>query len=239
MAITNVQFVPGAIIDKATMKTELDRVRGWVNSDGALVIADIQGGEVTHQHVYRPELFGFPKRSIESVVQHVYDRHFGINLDNAGRIPRLVLRQERETIFLRFLSDNDEHFLGNMQGRIRVRAVTAEVEIAVSWMCTTSYDFVASAEVYPNEGGDFVLALRNVDTGVETVLTESIREIYPRHDASGVDIEVNTYSTGAYVESLAKGDYDVYLKYRRNDANAEITQVIVFDQNCVAQVHSN
>ncbi len=238
MPIVPVAFVDLAIITRALMKAELDKVRAWLNHDATFLIADVIDAEITHHHIYKPDLHPFPRESAEGTFQSVYDRHFGIDLDNAGLHDRLALRQVRQTIFLRFLSDDDSHFLGKMQARVRVQSTTGDVEVSASWACTATYDYTVSALIYPDPGGEFVLAYRDVATGVETILTESIREMYPRRDASGVTHNVNTYDTGAYIEGLAKGDYDVYVKYQREGASADLTQVVMFDQNFVAEVHT-
>jgi hypothetical protein len=251
MPFTPTPFVAGAKITAALVLAELAAVRTWLR-DG-IVVGDIDDDALNETHVYRTETFGFPKGATEGQTQDLYERQRGVSdgvpqyafnglvvLLTPGAPRSMRVFPDRELIFLNHLF-NEEHRLPNLQARIVLDAIS-DVEVSASWYAVTQYDNVlVGAPLHPEGAGNFVIVAVNVDTGNETLLSETYRRINATYDTATEDDghEDNHFSTGSEFEDLAAGTYDIGVRYRRDNADLAITQVIIYPTGLRIAVHKH
>lgn len=245
MPIVPVPFVSGDAITEALMLTELNRVRGWI--DTGMVAGDITDQTLDFTRVYRPETYGFPKQNSEGTTQEVYEDHSAAVIEAStaasalgpatpgdGQHPARALRG-RTSIFPTYLLADDSFIVPDMARRV-VLDVTSEVEVNATWEASSQYDFNA-APAYPDPAGQFRL-VRRILAGTKTAIPGTARRLNVNILLSGQSGQGghNVFSTGSSV-TLTPGVYDIWLEYLPNSVVAAVEQVIIGTRSIVVEVH--
>lgn len=248
MPIVPVPFVSGDAITEALMLTELNRVRGWI--DTGMVAGDITDQTLDFTRVYRPETYGFPKQNSEGTTQEVYEDQEAVIeastastaqgstdvsfTDGEGQHPARALRG-RTSIFPTYLLADDSFIVPDMARRV-VLDVTSEVEVNATWEASSQYDFNA-APAYPDPAGQFRL-VRRILAGTKTAIPGTARRLNVNILLSGQSGQGghNVFSTGSSV-TLTPGVYDIWLEYLPNSVVAAVEQVIIGTRSIVVEVH--
>ncbi|MCK5711081.1 MAG: hypothetical protein KAI25_00025 [Hyphomicrobiaceae bacterium] len=258
MPISFTNFNDGDPMTRAAVKTELDRMRNFLNK--GFVPADIAAEAINETHIYRPETYGFPVDGTQSVFGEMYERHHGndgpsyvpiadiLIFDAAGAVgsppgdPFWKTRQDRESIFMSHLDTDEAAVVPGTGCRISIDA-TGDLDVTMGFSATTQYDAKdAAALYYPEAAGYFVLVYRNVGTGVAVDGLGSRRDEYARYVSNGGGGPVLperhhqcTHETGMFIPDLGPGLYDIYLEYRRDGADTTLSQIVVSVRNIVIE----
>jgi len=239
MGITPVAFVAGAPILAADVLTELNRIRGWINT--GIVAGDLVAGSVVRTAIYRPETLGYPTQRTVAPLQELYE-------DGAGAIERTVASygagggalneratRERSSIFVQHLLVDEAWVVPHMGRRVFLGSA-ATVEVCANWRARTQLDWNAGPEA-PDVAGQFRLVYRAIG-GAKTAVAGTARRLNVDTKASGAAdrLGVCAYSTGMVI-SLSAGTYDIWLEYLRNGAAAAVEQVIIGTRSIVVEIH--
>ncbi len=242
MGITFTKPANGDPMTRALIKTELDRMRNYLNK--GIVLADIADDSLNETHIYRPETYGFPIEGTQSIFGEMYGRHHAID-EQAGHAVEATSvqnegvfwkeRRERESIFTAHLSNAETAIVPGTSVPVVVDS-PSDVDVSCQFSATNQYD-ASGGVFYPDIAGFFVLVYRDRTTGVALDGAGSRRDMPARWAAGGGSLRSprRTYETG-FAVSLSPGLYDIYLEYRRNAASPDITQVVASVRNIVVEL---
>lgn len=239
------------VITTSAFQTELDRARDWVNDD--MLAADVDAGSLDETHIYRPDIFGFPKQSSEGQLQVQAENRVGQHAppffyDSAnGSITGAPARsRERFSIFLNSLDQNERFEIAQTYRRVVLDSIS-DVDVGYSMEITTrTDDTVATAAVtHPATAGRLEMVYRNVATGTSTLISDTSRRINSKHITATVagagtspeEVGGLSYHARSSLEDLPAGTYDFWVRYVRNGADLNIEQVIIGTASILVEVH--
>lgn len=239
------------VITAAAFNAELDRARTWVN-DGVLA-ADVVAETLNETHIYRPDVYGFPKQSADGQLQVQAENRTGQHappffFDSAdGSISGTPARsRERFSIFLNALDLNERFEIAQTFRRVVLDSIS-DVDVGFSMEITTrTNDTVATvATTHPATAGRLEMVYRNVDAGTSTLITDTSRRINVKHIAATVagpgtspeEVGGLCYHARSSLQDLPPGTYDFWVRYVRNGASLDIEQVIIGTSNVVIEIH--
>jgi hypothetical protein len=230
MSITPLTFTNGTIITQAAIRTELDRVKNWLN--GTVLAADIQSATLSKLHIHRPDTAGFPKENIEGQTQQVTELSNGLNEPTPmpsfdGSFSTVVTADmvtDQYTAFLDAMLPDDRF---RMVSKRVALFETSDVEFVCTFFAGTTNDNSAADTA---NAGHFRLRYQEVSSSTVADVPGSIRKLNPSAtiNVSGVDTFENGYfEMIGMLEDLAEGVYDFWLEYRRNGAGVALGQVTI------------
>lgn len=242
MPITPGTFTPGDLITENAVRTELDKIKTWLNTSLRLTATDVLDGSVSKFNVHPPAVSGFPKENIEGEVQQVLEQV--VALEDATPMPSLgasystVLAADaitgHFTIFLNNLLEGDKFIV---MGKRFTLFGASHVEFSANFWASTTNDNSSADDV---NAGNLRLNYREVGTTTTTTVPGSVRKLNPT--SSGAVSGVTTDDHGQYdmigmVESLAAGTYDVWLEYQLGSASTGLGQVTVVLPTIMIETH--
>lgn len=226
-------FANDTVIDPVLVAAEFTGIAVWLN--GGVLVGDITGASIRSEHIFRPEITGFPKNGSEGQLQAAYEQHHGLNEEfkdgsrtSAGAMDLAPWRNRRSM----FLGGGRMPFkIADAAKRLFIDA-PHNVEIRSSFWATTQYnDEVAVPPVYPDNAGEFVVRYKEVGTTTTVTLNETRRFLQPYATVSAgsstTKIPTGHYSARGCVLALAAGTWDFWLEYQRQGASLAIEQVII------------
>jgi hypothetical protein len=237
MGITPNTFSNGDLLTEASVRTELDRVKAWIN--GGVVVGDINSAVLAKEHVYKTETAGYPKNNTEGQQQQVLENLNGLNeptpypmlRGSSGIIVAIDQIEETRTVFLEHMLDGDRFILETM--RVEVFN-TADVEIVVTCFAGTTND---NSSVDDANAGNLRVRYKAIG-GSETTVAGSIRKVPVSDEFSAILLakESSMFEMLGYVEGLAAGTYDFWLEYQRGGASTGLGQVTVAQPTILIEV---
>lgn len=238
MGITPIPFVAGTAIVDSEVRTELDRVRNWVNT--GIVAGDIDASSINPTHIYRCETQGFPKRNTECVLQQVAAASQDESERSLNAFLSVTARsRNRASIFLASLGEGEVAVVPHMAQRVVLHGF-GDVEVSASWRAVSAYNFRdGGAPLHPASAGIFFLVYQKTD-GPKVDIPGTRRNLNVQfRNNSGAILGAGTFNSGSEVTGLLPGAYDFWLEYRRDGANTDATQVIIVEEGFVVEVHEN
>lgn len=227
----------------AAYQAEVDRVRNWLN--GGIVAGDIGSAVIAPIHMYRPDVFGYPKRGVEGISQSLAfalkgidsppTRPGSVDSTNARARHWIATNSERETIRSSGTSGEEGYRSGIAAKRVTLHE-TSLVNISAEWEAVVLTSIV-SGSLYPDyHGGEFSIRYQEASaTGAETKLhgldwqapAAYAETTTPAH------IRANHFTGGGQV-SLAAGVWDFWLHY--DGAGGVAVQVDLGVTNFIVEV---
>jgi hypothetical protein len=230
MGITPGTFSDGNAITENAVRTELDRVRTWINRGN--ITADIDSASLSKLHIARPVSFGFPKDAIEGQLQQ--SMQWNERLNEPCPVPSLkpgwTIEPEgiaidgitSDTAFLQVLDEDRWRFFGK---RVYVRQA-GQMEVVCTLFAATTND---NAQADTTNAGLLRLRVRAPD-GTVTSMTASQRKLNPT-PVQALSRGFNTLRHTSYdllaELDVVEGAYDVFLEYVRNSASTDLGQVSI------------
>lgn len=227
MGITPSTFSDGNAITENAVRTELDRVKGWVN--GGVVSGDINSAVLAKQHVYRTESWGFPKNNIEGQQQQVVENVNGLNevtaypsLQGSSGIVVAIDGVDTRTVFLDHLLEDDAYIIETTRVQL---FETSRIEVMASCFAGTTNDNSSAANA---TAGTLRLVYKEID-GTANDFAGSIRKISVSDEFSALlpAKESCMFEMLGDVQALAAGTYDIWLEYQLGGANTALGQVTI------------
>lgn len=240
MPVVFTNFIDGDVMTRAAVKTELDKARDYVNT--GIVNPDILAASITDNHVFRPETYGFPIDGTIGTLGDVYGRTSAV--DESSSFPRDTsistqnwsTRRERESIFMNSLGEDAMSMVPESSVTFSVEN-DADVDIRYNFSISNIYDDTATTPpFYPDTAGYIRIASRNKATGVVTEYSFTQRDLYAQFISVGVRARRTNYET-SLLQEFVVGDYDVFLRYTRNSASLDITQIVTSVTNVTVEVY--
>jgi hypothetical protein len=251
--VRTTDFNPTDVAVAADVQFELDAARAYVRN--GIVDADVDDGAVQTSRIYKPESYGFPRRTTIGTFNEGAGRHVGPHDRSAAFGTFLTLGADpwkpwlymvdRTSIFTDALGQDASVPVPGMMDRKYIEGPCA-VEVTAAWSYAAMYDDTAGgAPVYPGTGGfpagdfagAFILAYQSIDPLTPVVtLGATRRKIYPNLDGFGIQTRSRgDHAVGDVVVLTTAGVYDFWLEYQR--FGADRTQVSVGARNFVVEVY--
>ena len=242
MGITPGTFTAGTPITENAVRTELSRIRDWIND--TLLANDFPSASLSKSTLVRPVTSGFPNESVEGVKQGVWEMNDGIVdpcpipslvLDNTTSIPVTGVEDiaDSHTAFLLNLDNDSFRFMGK---RVPARG-NGSMEFVCTVFAATTND---NGQGLNTNAGNLRLRYR-APTGVVSDVPGSVRKLNPAEVVNlsrGYDtLRHSQYDIIGDIDTV-EGVYDVWLEYRRNNASVDLGQVTIAVPTLLIETHA-
>lgn len=240
MSITPGTFTNGTAITENAVRTELDRIRDWIN--GAVLPGDVTPASLSKMHIHRAATAGYPKENVEGQTQQVTEVLLGLNdptpspsLDaSTGTQITADLVEDQRNAFLESLLEGD---LFRIEGKRIALFGTSAVEVTATLFAATTND---SGQAADQNAGTVRLRYQEVNDNVTHGVAGSARRMNAAATTSvgGKDVLHHSYyEMIGMVEGLTEGVYDFWLEYNRNGAGTGLGQVTFLLPTILIETH--
>jgi hypothetical protein len=255
MGVTLGTFTDATVMSQPAVATEIAAWRAWQN---AILAGDVVDSSILSQHLFRPDILGFPEQVYRSPQQAVYWRSKGVTYPwvpatsvSTGVGATLQTREpiagapERISIFPPELDGGERFVVSGVAATVYLDRASV-VEGTAHWDYWTEYDGAqGTSPWYPNtvaqseRGGNFALVYRDRAGTADTYVEGTQRPIYPGYANALITVIGDVWKHSAhFVESLGPGTFDFFLAYQRGQAPTSLTQIVVSNRSLVIEVHS-
>jgi hypothetical protein len=246
---------------RSGFETELAKARTWLN--GGILVGDIDATSIDQVHVYRPDVFGFPKQNVEATVHQAWERERAVAENGhtqelstrvngaivTGRGGFFIARlRGRTSIFVESLQKNGTWPVASLACRFRVYDEPEHPnDSVVEWSCNlvarALNNFYLSGARHPDTAGFFRIVYKQVgSSSAPTVVSGTKRNITDGMYNSGStanEAQFCSFNMGGQT-TLAPGLYDTWVEYDGSGVTTgdyETKQIVLGVSALTVEVH--